>query len=360
VAAADPPHNNGAPPGRPQTDPGRANLKKTSSLEKAMKRIMLRVGVGLVVLLLVAGGSLGAAVSLRWDRVHDVPEVELRATTNPELIERGRYLAYGPAHCAFCHNSPENQDALLAGEEPPMVGGYTIKLPFADLTVPNLTPDAETGIGRYTDGQIARMMRHNVKPNGQVAVPIMEFENMSDEDIIAVLSFLRAQPPVRNEVPERRMTPLGKTLTAFLFKPTGPTGTPPRTAPAEAPTVERGEYVATAVAGCAACHTKRNLRDGSYMVPKFAGGFEMESETDRNRIFMTPNLTPAANTGHIVSWSEDRFVARFRTAQGPEGTPMPWIAYARMSDDDIRAVYRFLQVLEPYEHDTGPMQRARN
>lgn len=324
-----------------------------------MKRILIRAGAGVGAAVLLAGGSLGAAVSMRWDRVLDVPEVDLRASTDPELIERGRYLAYGPAHCAFCHSNKETADALLRGEEPPIVGGYVISIPLGDLPTPNLTPDAETGIGRYTDGQIARMLRHNVKPNGRLAVPIMEFENMSDEDIVAVLSFLRSQAPVRHEVPERTLTGMGKALMAFMFKPTGPSGAPLRTAPVEAPTVERGEYVANAVAGCAACHTKRNLRDGSYVVPRFAGGFEMVSETDPGQLFVTPNLTPDPATGHITQWSEDQFLARFRTATGPEGTPMPWIAYARMSDDDIRAVYRYLRGLEPYEHDVGPITRTQ-
>jgi len=322
-----------------------------------MLRIALRAVLGIVALVLVVGSGLGAGAVMRWDRIHEVPEPDLRASTDSATIEQGRYLAYGPAHCAYCHNSEENMPALRRGEEPPIIGGYTIKMPLAALPAPNLTPDPETGIGRFTDGQLARMLRHNVKASGQLAIPIMEFENMSDEDIVAVISFLRSQAPVRHEVPERQVTPMGKAVLTYLLKPTGPQGTPPRTPPAEAPTLERGEYVATAVAGCAACHTKRNMRDGSYVVPRFAGGFEMPSETDPTQIFITPNLTPDPTTGHMVGWSEDQFVTRFLSGVGMEGSAMPWPAYARMSDADLRAVYRFLQSLQPFEHDLGPRVR---
>jgi mono/diheme cytochrome c family protein len=324
-----------------------------------MKRIVIRIAFGAVALVLLAGGSLAAGVALRWDRAFDVPEPALRASTDPELIERGRYLAYGPAHCAYCHTGPEQWPALMAGARPPMTGGYSLRMPLATLPTPNLTPDAETGIGRYTDGQIARMLRHNVLPNGRLAVPIMEFENMADEDIVAILSFLRASEPVRHEVPPRRLTGLGKAITAYVLAPSGPTGVPPRTPPPEAPTVERGEYVAVAVAGCAACHTKRSMRDGSYLVPRFAGGFEMEVDGDPTRVFVTPNLTPDPATGHITNWTEDQFLARFRTGVGPDGSHMPWAAYAMMSDDDVRAIFRFLRSLPPVEHATGPLQQQR-
>jgi mono/diheme cytochrome c family protein len=324
-----------------------------------MNRIVMRVAAGAVVLLLLAGGGLGAAVAMRWDRAVDMAEPGLVASTDPDLIERGRYLAYGPAHCAYCHTAEAQWPGMAAGEEPPLSGGWVMQMPLASMPTPNLTPDAETGIGRYTDGQIARMIRHNVRANGRLAVPVMEFENMSDEDVVALLSFLRSQPPIHNEVPDRTLTMRGKVRMAFVLKPTRPEAEPPRVAPAEAPTIERGAYLATAVAGCAACHTKRDPRDGSYTVPRFAGGLEMEVIGDPKRRFVTPNLTPDPKTGQMADWTEDRFVDRFRAGSLNEGTYMPWEALGRMSDDDLRAIYRFLQSLEPVEHDTGPIVRLR-
>jgi mono/diheme cytochrome c family protein len=324
-----------------------------------MKRNVVRIAAGAAVLLLVAGGGAGAAVMARWDRVIEQAEPDLRATTDEVLIERGRYLAYGPAHCAYCHTPEDQWQSMAAGAEPPLSGGWVMEMPLAQLPTPNLTPDGETGIGRYTDGQIARMLRHNVRANGQLAIPVMEFENLSDEDVVALLSFLRSQPAVRNAVPERRLTPRGKVRLAFVLKPTRPAAVPLRRAPAAGRTIERGEYLATAVAGCAACHTKRSPIDGAYVVPRFAGGHEMEVLGDPKRRYVTPNLTPDPKTGQMADWTEDEFVVRFRAGTLNEGTLMPWEALGRMSDDDLRAVYRFLQSLEPVEHDTGPMVRLK-
>jgi mono/diheme cytochrome c family protein len=324
-----------------------------------MRRLASRFAFALAALLLVVGGGLGAGVAVRWDRIVEMTEPRLQASGDPEMIERGRYLVYGPSHCAYCHTAEDNLPALIAGEEPPLAGGGVLRVPLAELTTPNLTPDPETGIGRYTDGQLARMIRHNVRADGRLAVPIMEFEDMSDEDVVAVLSFLRSRPPVRNEVGARKFTAYGKFVAAYMMKPTAPKSPARRTSPPEAPTVDRGEYVATALAMCAACHTKRNPRDGSYTVPRFAGGFEMEVIGDPKRMYVTPNLTPDPKTGQIATWTEDEFVRRFRAGTLNEGTHMPWEAYRRMSDDDLRAVYRFLMSLEPVEHDTGPIVRLK-
>jgi mono/diheme cytochrome c family protein len=324
-----------------------------------MKRIAVRVGLAVVVLLLVVGGGVGAGVAVRWDRRVDVAEPALRASTDPEVIERGRYLVYGPAHCAYCHTAEAQWPRLLSGEEPPLSGGSVLRLDVAAMPTPNLTPDAATGIGRYSDGQVARMIRHNVRPDGRIAVPVMEFEDMSDEDVIAVISFLRSRPAVRNEVPDRQFTTAGKFLAAFRFKPTQPRGLPPRRSPPAGATVERGDYVATAVAMCAACHTKRDPGDGSYVVPRFAGGHETEVIGDPKRRFVTPNLTPDPKTGHITNWTETEFVERFRAGTLNEGTQMPWEAFGRMSDSDLKAVYRFLMSLDPVEHDTGPIVRLK-
>jgi hypothetical protein len=93
--------------------------------------------------------------------------------------------------------------------------------------VPNLTPDSVTGIGRRSDGEIARMLRHDVRADGRAAVPFMTAQNASDEDLVALVSFLRSQPAVRHEVPDRAPNLVGKAVLAFVIAPRGPQGTPP-------------------------------------------------------------------------------------------------------------------------------------
>ncbi len=136
---------------------------------KMLKNVLLWVGgVGA---LLVAG--LLGWVLLTWDRVHDdVPMPSLRVSSDPEVIERGRYLVRGPSHCSVCHvNNVSEVARSEAGEELPLRGGLEFPInPLAVFYTANLTPDIETGSGRYTDGQLFRMLRHNVKANGRASL----------------------------------------------------------------------------------------------------------------------------------------------------------------------------------------------
>jgi mono/diheme cytochrome c family protein len=314
-----------------------------------------KVVIGVALTPVLGLGTIGAISQAYWDRTYDVPQPALRASLDPEVIERGRYLAYGPAHCALCHTTRDKWPAIEAGEEPPMSGGNVFDIPLGRIYAPNLTPDAQTGIGRWTDGQLARMLREGVTPDGRAALPFMAFQNMSDDDIIALISFLRVQPAVHNPVPAHEPTAIGRAVLAFLIRPKGPDGTPLVHTPAEAPTIERGAYIADHVAECAGCHSQRNLLDGSFTGPLYAGGMQMPFDDDPTQMFVTPNLTPDPETGHIYSWSEDQFVARLRAGRVHEQSHMPWGPFARMSDTDMRAIYRYLRSLEPVYNATGPI-----
>jgi mono/diheme cytochrome c family protein len=322
-----------------------------------MKRILVRSLLAVLGALIMTAAGFAATAHARWDRTFEAPEPALRSTADPEVIERGRYLVYGPAHCSYCHTPKEQWPRLDAGEEIALVGGYEMHLPLGVLRSPNITPDAETGIGRYSDGQLARLLRHGVRPNGRMAFPVMEFQNMSDGDVIAVLSYLRSAEPVRSEVPDHGWNLVGKGLLAFVMKPAGPTEQPPATSPTGV-SIEHGSYLANAVANCAGCHSPRNLADGSYTGPRFSGGV-MEVGDKPDMVFGVPNLTPDPRTGHIVGWTEERFIERFRAGPALEGSHMPWNAYARMSDDDLRSIFLFLNSLDPVEHEVGPMLQAK-
>jgi mono/diheme cytochrome c family protein len=316
---------------------------------KLLKFMAIAGGVGLVI-----GGSFAGTVLNRYDRTFDVADVATIAVADSAVIERGAYLAYGPAHCAYCHNTMDKWQALQAGERVPMSGGYTFDIGIAKVTTANLTPDAETGIGNVPDAKLARMLRHNVRRDGTAAIPFMEYQNMSEEDIVALISYLRSQPAVKNQVAPREFNFMGKAIMSFLIKPTAPNGTPPAKSPPEGATVERGKYLVENVAACAGCHTKRSPVDGSYKAPKLSGGTAMAGED--GKMYTPPNLTPHATTGHITNWTEDQFLTRFRAGSlNGAGSHMPWKAFAKMSDDDIRAIYRYLKTVPPVENSPGPL-----
>ena len=144
---------------------------------------------------------------------YDAPYPDIKASTDPAVIARGKYLAFGPAHCATCHSPVDKIMDVEAGLlEPPLTGGYGIKIPIGIFRASNLTPDPETGIGKLTDAEIARTLRHSVGSDGRLLIDFMPFQNMSDEDLVAVISFIRSQPPVRHEVERSAFNFLGRPL----------------------------------------------------------------------------------------------------------------------------------------------------
>jgi mono/diheme cytochrome c family protein len=328
-----------------------------------LKRVFVWVGGAAV---LIVGALLGF-ILLTWDRVYDdVPTPALAASTDPKVIEHGRYLVRGPAHCSICHMG--SLDEVLrsdAGEELPLQGGLEFPIgPIVVFHTANLTPDAETGIGRYSDGQLFRLLRHNVKPDGRASLaPLMPFANMADEDLVAIVSFLRAGGPVRNEVPAPQWKFMGKAIAALLrpaaLQPV--VGhSPPVAAPPQAPTVERGRYLAHNVANCMACHSPLDPATGELTGPEFSGNSTGErSMIDPDVLLRAPNLTPHP-TGVLPRFAnEDAWVGRFRVGRVVRESIMPWGPYTRMSDEDLRAIYRYLNSLAPVSNDVGPtVERA--
>ena len=180
----------------------------------------------------------------------------------------------------------------------------------------------------------------------------MPFHNTSDEDITAIISYLRHQPAVKNEVPDNKLNLLGKAVNAFLLKPAGPVGEVPVTIKPDT-SVLYGQYLANSVANCRGCHTNRDLMTGEFIGEDFAGGFKMETATDSGTYFITsPNLTPDP-TGRIKGWSQKQFIDRFRVGKLIPQSHMPWGPFSRMSDDELKAIYNFLQTVKPVHHEVA-------
>jgi mono/diheme cytochrome c family protein len=234
-----------------------------------------------------------AVTAARQQRRFEAPFPDIRASTDPAVIERGRYIVEGAGHCSDCHGS---QAKRTDGSPVTLSGGREYKLPIGVVRIPNITPDRETGIGRYSDREIARILRYGVRPDGTALLPFMPFTDLSDTDLTALISYLRTQTPVVHEVAPHERNLLGRIAYAYLVEPVGPSAPLRRSVPA-APTPEYGRYLANSVANCAGCHTARDLRTGAFTGPRFAGGGVFESKTDPKRTFVTPNLTPDKRWG---------------------------------------------------------------
>jgi mono/diheme cytochrome c family protein len=281
----------------------------------------------------------------------DAPFPNLHASKDSAVIERGRYLAFGPAHCSGCHSPAEDQEKIKNGEHLPLKGGLTFVLPIGKLYSKNITPDDETGIGKLPDSLIARSLRYGVARDGRALFDFMPFHNLSDEDLVAVLSFLRSQPPVTNKVPDNSLNFIGKAVKAFLIKPVGPDGEVVKSIQPDT-TAAYGKYLTHYVTNCRGCHTNRSLMTGAYTGPYFAGGLKLEAPD--GSYCVTPNLTPDKETGKITGWTQQQFIDRFRLKKIIATSDMPWDQFRNMSDNDLKAIYQFLVSLEPIKNATGP------
>ena len=306
-------------------------------------------------------------VQASWDKTYDLPGPALKVSTDSAVIARGKYLVLGPAHCNSCHIA--NFDDMVAndkGEERPLQGGVKFTMgPLGSMYTRNLTSDATTGLGRYSDEQVFRMMRHGIRPDGKASMPLlMPFWKMADDDMIAVVSYLRSLEPKKNEVPENDWTFMGKAVRSLTttFKPIENPDAPP-VAPAMDSTVERGEYLARYVTNCVGCHTQRDLMTYEATGPEFAGGLEFEPwvelhnylKVDPTLWLRTPNIT-FDEGGVLARFKTSReFIDRFRQGRMVVQSPMDWGPFSRMTDEDLTAIYMFLKSLPPVKKDNGPV-----
>jgi len=303
-----------------------------------IRKILVRTALFILAVVIV----LAATVAFRWNRKFEAPYPALHASTDASVIAAGRYIVYGPGHCSDCHTLPDEYATLKTGAEPALQGGLEFVIPPGTIRVPNITPDSATGIGRRTDGEVARILRYGVRADGRAAMPFMEYHEMSDSDLVRVISFLRSRPAVRHAVADHDLNWLGRAVLALVIKPIGPSGVPPAESPLRAPSAERGEYLVNAVANCAGCHTQRSMVTGAYTGPRLQGGSPMESSGTPPAQLVPPDITGSGKAGEL---SETQFVERFLAGERIPGSPMPWQAFRRLTRDDLASIYRYLRTL---------------
>ncbi|HYV97347.1 MAG TPA: c-type cytochrome [Gemmatimonadaceae bacterium] len=314
-------------------------------------RKILRV-VAILAAVFLVGGTI--FVAFRQHLRFDAPYPPVTASKDSAVIERGRYIVRNAAPCGSCHGDPSQRAAYAKGEDVPLAGGFVFDIPPGKFYPRNLTPDSATGLGAVEDRAIARALRYGVGHDGRALLPFMEMQGLSDDDLVAVVSYLRTQPPVHNEVPPQHFNLLGKVIRATaLSKPVGPASPPPKVAPHGA-SVETGRYLVESVSLCWACHTERSQMTGALTGPRFGGTKGFTEADDPAHTWSPPNITSDPETGRVGRLTEDQFVARFRQGRVLPGSPMPWQAFSRLSEDDLRSIYRYLKSVPPVKRDNGP------
>jgi mono/diheme cytochrome c family protein len=210
------------------------------------------------------------------------------------LLKRGEYLMNGPVACGNCHNTRAEDMSFVPGKE--FAGGFHIvEPPIIDVYAANITPDPETGIGAWTDEEIITAIREGKNKEGKIIfppMPVPTYNAMSDDDVKAIVAYLRTVKPIHNEVPESKYN-----IPLQAMPPAK--GLP---APPQSDTVAYGGYIVNALAHCFECHTTAGP-DGA---PDFAnamgaGGFLIHLSPEIT--VATANITPDPETG-IGNWTD--------------------------------------------------------
>jgi mono/diheme cytochrome c family protein len=260
-------------------------------------------------------------------------------------LERGRYIVEGPAHCFECHSEV---DWETPGAQPKPgskgAGMDFTKYGLPWLVAPNITPDIETGAGKWTDEQFVRAIREGIGHDGRRLFPVMPYEyfrEMSDEDLASVVVYLRSIEPVSNVLPTTNIPE--------QMKQTLPAQQPiaePVSAPNMSTPVARGKYLAT-LASCASCHSPMIQGRHSDELA-LAGGMSFKGPWGQ---VSTANITP--DPSGISYYDEALFINTLRT--GHVGARqlksiMPWGYFRNMTDEDLKAIFAYLQTLRPVKH----------
>lgn len=326
-------------------------------------KLALKILAGLLGLVVLGACGFYGYIETTWDQdLSAVPKPALKASTDPEVVRRGEYIVHSVAHCSICHVPPEVTAKRQPGEHPAMAGGYEWKMgPVGTLRSRNITPDPETGIGNWTDEELARAIKLAVGRDGkQLTFMSMSCPPLADEDVVAVVSYLRSQPPVKNRIDPHEVGFLGK----WMATKVGPDFRRPflerltYAPPSDEPSAARGEYLARGPGWCVGCHTGFNMLEMRLEGPDFAGNAMAEPDhEDETMEYVAPNLTPDPETGHITAWDEDQFVRRFQAGRVLKTSKMPWEAFREMTESDLRSIYRYLRSLPPTKNPIGPTHR---
>ncbi len=314
-------------------------------------KLWAKIGLGVVGAGILGIGAGAGYLFLGLPKMQDPPDLKVEGT--PEQIAEGEYLAEHVMVCTSCHGErdlgrfgqPLKQGSKGEGGH---VWDEDIDFP-GTLVASNLTP---AHLGDWSDGEIARAITDGVSKDGRPLFPIMgytHYRHMCQEDLERIIAYVRTLPSVENDLPA---TSLNFPLNLIVRMIPEPSERPP--CPDAADPVARGEYL-TEMAGCKTCHTRQESGQ-PVEAEAFAGGFEFKLH-DGYGTAVSANITPHA-TG-IEGWTEETFVQRFKgytpesapIEKGERQTEMPWPAYASMRDEDLKAIFAYLQTVDAVDKE---------
>jgi mono/diheme cytochrome c family protein len=318
-----------------------------------MKKVLKILGIliGIIILLIIAGY---VYLNTAFPKVDPPKDIKVEAT--PERIARGEYLAKHIAVCIDCHS--EREWTKFAGPIKPGTEGsggevFDEKIGFPGrITTKNLTP---ANLGSWSDGEIIRAVTCGVTKDNRALFPMMPYPNynqLTEEDVFSIVAYIRSLKPQEKQIPETELNfPLSllvKTMPIQSYTPSKEVD--------KSNTIKYGKYLVR-IASCSECHTQS---DKGEPLPgmAFAGGAEFNFP---GGVVRSTNITPDKETG-IGNWTKGEFFNRFRFYNNEEAhnipvniekefnTPMPWLMYSGMTNEDLGAVYDYLRTVIPIKN----------
>jgi len=167
-----------------------------------MRKVLVVIGSTLLVIVLAGSAFVASRQHLTFDAAY--PKVA--ASSDSAVIERGHYIVRNLAPCASCHGDPTRRADYARGDEVPLVGGYVFDIPPGKFYTRNLTPDAETGLGKWQENEFVQAIKTGKHLGvGRPIMPPMPwpaYRNLTDTQLRAIYAYLRSIPPVKNKVPD--------------------------------------------------------------------------------------------------------------------------------------------------------------
>jgi|TARA_B100000809_G_scaffold45374_1_gene39741 mono/diheme cytochrome c family protein len=292
---------------------------------------------------LIAGGLIGVAIVLlvvlfligsrKVNRTYDIEIASVAVPTDAESIAQGKHYVEALGACQVCHGQDLGGPTIDECRDGPCLG-FSNDSVFGKVFPKNLTSGSGGIGGVFTDEDYVRAIRHGISGDNKslVMMPSDNYNNISDEDLGNMIAYLKTLPPVDNEQEEVGLGLVGRILTIFAggLIPASQidhdAARPP--SPEAGVTVEYGEYLSGV---CSVCHGD-----------SLSGG-----EVPSGDRVSAPNITQEGNPG---SWTESQFLVALRSGMTPDGTLldprfMPWNRFNAMTDDELGAIWLYLQTL---------------
>ncbi|WP_343675472.1 cytochrome c [Paraburkholderia heleia] len=257
----------------------------------------------------------------------------------PELIKRGAYLAR-IGDCAACHTADPGR---------PYAGGLPISTPFGKIYTPNITPDPDTGIGRWSDTDFMRALHEGIGKGGErlyPAFPYVEFTRVTGQDVLAIRAYLSTVAPVHYRPPTNELRfPFNQRWLMILWNLFNFNKGRFVPDPKQSAEFNRGAYLVEGLAHCEACHTPRNFMQGLKTTGRFSGA----TQAGWQACNITPDRTSGiGNRGDdaLISSLSTGIAASHASAAGPVAD-MVQHSTQYLTHEDLRSIVAYLRALPP-------------